>query len=631
MKLSKLNELPTTREMIDVFRGYNHNLRISEGEFYDMENLTSADYPVLSPRPKRGVYKNDGNIQGMVAKDALCYVDGDRLYINGEEIGDTETADMSLTVECNTCPHKYTCESYTKDSTRCQKTLISMGAYIIIMPDKKYVNTQNHFDCGNIEASFDATGEVEFILSKLDGEAYNIPDSHKSATIPPLPKDAEGNDKEEYDDLTLWLDMSGDHHVIKQYSKSSGQWVSIATTYIKIIFKNTTVDLTKAFSDGDGLTIKGIKDLTTNQQLLDLENTMVVWEVGTNYLIVTGILDKTETLNVDGNPIQITRAMPNMDFIIESGNRLWGCRYGTALNGEVVNEIYASKLGDFKNWNCFASISTDSYVATVGSDGQFTGAITHLGYPIFFKENYLHKVYGNYPANYQIQTTACRGVQKGCSKSLAIVNETLYYKARSAVCAYDGSLPVEMSSALGDMTYGDAVAGVLGNKYYISMRDLSKTDTIEYHLFVYDALRGMWHREDDRQVVEFCNCRGELYFLDYDDKCIKTVRGSGTPEKYPVKWSAITGLIGTDSPDKKYISRLIVRLSLEVGTKVYIFAQYDSSGAWEHLFTMNGTSLKTFSIPIRPKRCDHMRLKIEGEGEAKIYSITKTIEQGSDV
>ena len=316
-----------------------------------------------------------------------------------------------------------------------------------------------------------------------------------------------------------------------------------------------------------------------------------------------------------------------MDFIIESENRLWGCRYGVALNGEIVNELYASKLGDFKNWNCFMGISTDSYVASVGTDGQFTGAITHLGYPLFFKENCLHKVYGNYPANYQIQTTACRGVQKGCERSLAIVNEVLYYKARSGVCAYDGSLPAEISSVLGDMSYSKAVAGDLGNKYYISMLDTEG----EYHLFVYDTLRGMWHREDDTEAVQFCNCRGDLYFIDHADNQIKTVKGTGVKETSPIKWSATTGIIGTDSPDKKYVSRMDVRMKLGVGDRVTFYVEYDSSGEWEHLFNMDGVKLWTFAVPIRPQRCDHLRLKIVGYGDAKIYSICKTIEQGSDV
>ena len=105
----------------------------------------------------------------------------------------------------------------------------------------------------------------------------------------------------------------------------------------------------------------------------------------------------------------------------------------------------------------------------------------------------------------------------------------------------------------------------------------------------------------------------------------------GVKDNTPIKWKAITGVIGTDSPDKKYISRIVVRLSLEVGTTVSLYAEYDSSGEWEHLFTKSGTKLGSFSIPIRPKRCDHMRIRIEGRGDAKIYSICKTIEQGSDV
>ena len=106
--------------------------------------------------------------------------------------------------------------------------------------------------------------------------------------------------------------------------------------------------------------------------------------------------------------------------------------------------------------------------------------------------------------------------------------------------------------------------------------------------------------------------------------------GTGTIDSHKVKWMAETGTIGTDHPDKKYISKLNVRMSLEMGARVFFYIQYDSSEKWEYLFRMEGSSLRSFTVPIRPKRCDHMRIRIEGEGEAKIYSISKTIEQGSD-
>ena len=296
-------------------------------------------------------------------------------------------------------------------------------------------------------------------------------------------------------------------------------------------------------------------------------------------------------------------------------------------DGDVVNEIYASKLGDFKNWNCFMGISTDSYVASVGTDGVFTGAVTHLGYPIFFKEKCMHKVYGNFPSNYQIQTTACRGVQRGSENSLAIVNEVLFYKSTLAVCAYDGSLPTEISSNLGENLYYDAIGVAHGNKYYINMRDRENV----WHLFVYDTAKGMWHKEDNVRVKDFCSSRDELYFIDADTGVIKTMCSSYGSDEKAVKWMAESGVIGTSSPDKKYVSRITVRMSLDIGARVRFFVQYDSAGDFEHLCTMNGTSLRTFSVPIRPKRCDHFRLRIEGEGDAKIYSICKTIEEGSDI
>jgi hypothetical protein len=146
MKYPTLQELNTSREMIDVFRGYNHNLRIGEGEFYDMTNLSSADYPVLSPRSQRGVYiPTDGEKTtpqkplAMITKDALCYVEANAdgktstFYINGVPIAFEGNDTL------NAVP----------------KTLVSMGSYVIIMPDKNYINTKNYSDKGKIEKTVD--------------------------------------------------------------------------------------------------------------------------------------------------------------------------------------------------------------------------------------------------------------------------------------------------------------------------------------------------------------------------------------------------------------------------------------------------------------------------------------------
>lgn len=579
----------SSRDIVNIFRGYNHNMRIGDGEFYDMKNLTSDLYPLISPRGQRGFYAGGSAIRAMIAKDKLCYVDGGSVVI-----GDTKV-DMGLS-----------------DG---EKQLVSMGAYIVILPDRKYINTVDLSDRGSTDVKVTTTSPVSFTLCQINGDPYDI--THRGDTEP-----------EDIAGTKYWMDTGSKPNALKKYSTASGTWVSIATTYIKVY----SPGIGAMFEAGDGVTISGLKgeeliDNETGEVMIDddigtIDGNFVIKEKQDNYIIITGIISNARTIR---NHITVARTMPEMDLCIESGNRMWGCRYGVNEDGKTINEIYASKLGDFKNWNCFAGISTDSYRASCGTDGPFTGAITHLGYPLFFKEACLHKVYGSIPANFSIQTTACRGVQKGSHKSLAIVGETLFYKSRLGVCAYDGSLPVEISQALGDAAYSQAVGGAHRNKYYISMKDGEG----KHHLFVYDKGRQMWHKEDNLDVSAFCSFGNDMYFLDHADGRIKTVYGTGAIDKSSVNWMAESGLLGMELPDKKYISRMQIRIQLELGSTVNVFLSYDSEEAWHFVCTMKGTSLRSFDIPIQPKRCDHFRLRIEGSGKARIFSISKTISQGS--
>jgi len=616
MAFSRLSEIKSSRDVTSAFGGYNHNVMIGDSDFFDMKNLTSMYYPTLSPRNKRSLYNYPASdqvvthkINGVIYKDAVCYVDGTHLYINNYRI---DTLTLSDT----------------------PKQLISMGAYIIIMPDKKFINTKDLTEYGSIEAEFKSTTTVSFEMCKADGTVYE--DIEISDTAPENPSN-----------LDLWIDTSNKPHILKQYSDTNSMWSPIATTYIKISSPN----IAQEFKQYDAVKISGISE--DNDELKDLnDKASVLWEVNKSddgsddYIVIQGILDEVYTQDTE---ITFTRKMPKMDFIIESNNRLWGCRYGTNNAGEVVNEIYASKLGDFKNWECYMGTSTDSYAASCGSDGAWNGAINHLGYPLFFKENCLHKVYGNYPSNYQIQSTPCRGVMKGGGNSLAIVNETLFYKGRNGVCAYDGSLPSEISAVFGGIRYdgvdesntdvlrNGAAGGSVGNKYYISMK--SETDST-WHMFAFDTSLGLWHKEDNERADLFENCGGILHFIRHSDKALILVNGSDNPCESTIEWMAESGVMGTSIkksnkssaslPERKYISQINIRMALEIGTKIDFFIQYDSMGEFEHIYSVTGTSLKSYFVPIRPKRCDHFRIRIVGSGNAKIYSLTKNIELGSE-
>jgi hypothetical protein len=570
----------TSREVTDYFRGYNHNLRINGNEFFDMKNMTSDHYPVLAPRKGRGTYAKPASPQALIAKDQVCYVDGENFVIGND----------AISIGLSTAPDK------------CPKQLVSMGAYVIILPDKKYINTMNPEEYGDVEAKFETVDDVTFRSCTASGDSF---DAVVSPTAPENPAN-----------LDYWIDTGSDPHSLKQWAESSGQWVSVSATYIRI----GSTGIGKDFNQYDGVQISGIQ----SEKLKDLNGNVLIQDRGDDYLIVSGLLDEVITQKLAS--VTVHRQMPNLDYVIESGNRLWGCRYGMDVNGQQVNEIYACKLGDFRNWSCFMGLSTDSYTASCGTDGPFTGAVSHLGYPLFWKENCVHKIYGSYPAQYQIQDTACRGVQKGCHKSLAIVNEILYYKSRTGICAFDGSLPKDASYALGPDVYGNAVAGACGNKYYVSMQDTAGG----WNLFVLDTAKGLWHKEDDLHAVEFCAYAGELYCIDGEDRNIITMLGSGEPYEDFVPWMVETGELGIADPDMKYISRILIRLSVDPGSQVDVYVQYDLSDEWLHICNIRSSNLRSFAVPIRPRRCDHMKLRFVGTGMGKIYSWAKTIERGSE-
>lgn len=581
MFLPELTQQDRTRQMTASFLGLNRNQRCAEGEFSQMRNLCSLDYPVLSVRPKRGIGNVFSDPQGLCARDALAVVDGSRLYYNGLAV-----AGVTLSTLGSMQP----------------KTMVSMGAYLVIFPDKVYVNTQDLSDIGYLEQKNEAGGTVTFSLCTASGEGYA-----STPTVAAAPPDNAQNG-------ALWIDTSAEKHALKQYSSTSSMWVPVATTYIKI----SANGIGQGFKAYDGVSVSGC----TAQGTEDFNKTMVAYAVSDNYIVVVGLLE--QTVSQQGG-VSVARTVPELDFVCEANNRLWGCHYGLA-GGKVVNEIYCSALGDFKNWNRFLGVSTDSFTASVGTDGPFTGAVNFLGSPIFFKENCYHKVYISGAGAHQIVSHNCPGVQKGSEKSLCIVGETLYYKGASAIYAFDGASPVSVSGALGTLGLRNAVAGALGSRYFAAMDD-SKGNTLVY---VYDTAKGLWHCEDGAKPMWFARRDEELYYIDRDSKALMAVAGSSGTLEGAVGWEFTTGVIGYEEADRQYLSRLQLRMQLPFGSQAELYIEYDSSGGWEALCGMTGMTARSFTVPVQPRRCDHFRLRMQGKGECRIFSLVKVLESGSE-
>ena len=568
MQIPTLKQGNVSRENVTSFGGYHAGARIAEGEFAAMKNCTGDQFPLIATRRKRGIHASPARCNGLLAKDSLCWVDGSKFVMNG-----------------------YETELHLTDSP---KQLVSMGAYVIIFPDKKYINTADLSDSGNLEAEFTSAGTVKF--TPVDGDGK-----------PLIPAYTQPEEPEKPENGALWLDTSGAGALL-QWSAGTGMWVSVDNTLVRISCPNMGV----SFRPGDGVQLAGVP--------AGVETSGVIADCGRDHVTVPGLLERETSLDT---PVTVGRYLPLMDMVLECGNRLWGCRYGLNRAGAVVNEIYASKLGDFRNWNCFQGVSTDSYCVSLGNDGPFTGAVQHLGYPVFFREDCIHRLYGSTPATFRLQTTPCPGVQQGCSRSLARVGQMLYYKSPTGVCAYDGAVPVTVSQKLGVMPCTRAAAGALGDKYYLCVQEEETTG----QLWVYDTARGLWHREDDTRVRCFCTCRDDLFFVNGAGQII-SVMGRGQPEE-EISWMLETGILGTLTPDSKTLTRLNLRL--ELAQQATVWVQYDGDDFWTPVATVYGSAGQCFNLPVAVRRCDRLRLRLEGTGFMRLSCITKTMERGSEV
>ena len=582
--------------MTTTFSGYNHNEIIQDGEMYDTENLSGDMYPVLSLRKKRGYTEFPGTdkLTGINGRDQLTFIRGTQVWWANHQVEGLTVSDAP---------------------GMCPKQIVNFGAYVCIWPDKKYFNTVKLSDYGSMDRQYTKSGsDISLMMCRGDGTNYDMTQISVGANPPSNPANGK-----------LWIDQSGDVDVLRQYTKSTDEWVEVASTFVKV----QAAGIGTGLQEYDAIDISGMEALSgvsarVAQQVAELNGSRLVYFAGTDYIVIEGLLSSTQ-LALKDNTVHADLNIPDMDWITESNNRLWGCKYGL-VNGQVINEIRCTALGSFRVWNRFMGNSQDSYVANVGTDGPFTAAVTQKSYPVFLKENCIHQIYGQGPTSFQINTIKCRGCQDGSGRSAIVVNEQLYYKSRTDIMRFDGSLPASVSSQLGDILYSNARAGAVKGKYYVSMMDPQNV----WHLFVYDTEKGTWYREDNFHALGFGRVDDELYAIDEDNNRLAAMLGSMGTKEGTLDWTAEFGLYGTDWRQQKYLSRFDIRLFLEEGGRADLSIQYYSDGIWRERGTIHGKKMQTQVLPVIPRRCDHLRFRLKGHGDCRIYAISRILEVGSD-
>ena len=615
MLLTNRTGVKNTRDLLRAFGGLNETYGCTEAEYSGGMNFSARDFPALSTRLPRRRLQELAGLNGMYHLNGLLTVCGQDLVYTPDEAP----------------AQPVTVKNAVADS---RKTMVGIGTKILIFPDKVAFDTADG-SAAPLGAAWEAGSlSVSFAPCDASGNTYEVKD--KGTKEPEHPQDGQ-----------LFLKLNepdkpySAENTLEVYSEASGNWTVIPLDYCLVTAEGIgaefrvwdTVTLTGtgaeqagqwAGLDGDRI-VYGVTETTLRLRAdpggehfygrLVHNGSSAVW-------VSMDGTQREEYFPAEG--VKVERRVPDLEYLTECDNRVWGC-------SSSENVIYACKLGDPTNWFSYRGIAADSYAVTVGSDGPFTGAATCMGYALFFKENTLHKLCGTKPSDFQLTSLRCRGVAKNAARSLCVLNETLYYLSPDGVMAWDGSIPTKVSAVLDASRLANvqsAVGGALDGRYYLHISRTAGTQG-QTRLLVYDTERGLWHEED------VCSCDmastgGQLYLWDGQalwaaDPSRESDWQSTEGVEQQVSFELVTGDIGQDGAEQRYLSRLTLRLDAACASTVEVALSYDG-GPWETVASLTAREARrSYDLPLVPRRHSTLRLRLRGKGQITLRSLAKNL------
>lgn len=584
----------------DKFGGLHTGNNIPFYEFSRMENLTGNDFPRMSVREKRGIFADysentcihtESPLTACVnTAEGILIITENSVFIDGREI---ENVRLLQGVK-----------------NRCA---VPIGRNVFIVPDGIYLKFT---DSGTQVIYCNKTVTAENIsLTLCLSDGTDIFPHYYGA----FPESASAGEK-----LVI---SSADS--MELYSFSGSEWVRTDDLYIRLPLTGNA----SGFTAGQSLYVEAESELFS-------DGIYTVSGKTENSLILSGSIP-TEIENVS---VTVRHEIPPMDFAVEHNNRIWGCRFGENNRGEFVNEIYASKLGDPTSWYSFKGISTDSYMASLGCSGEFTGAVSTGSEVLFFKENHIIRVFGSMPSDFHVTAVPARGVEKGAHRTLVNLSERIFYKNAEGIMLYDGTYPVNISPALEKERFSANAAGGIDGKYYISMTD---SDGIR-GLFIFDTATQLWHREDDSLSVKFIFPKdGVLIFAGEKDTGVSFFVSSFEKNKdrrerllgkevftivpeEEIHFSAVTGFTEFSEREKEKLRSIYLTLKLGDSSFVEISLETDR-GERERIFFLDKPTENKVRIPLSVPPSLRSRIIITGQGEFTLYSAEHRIRKTGEV
>ena len=660
-----------------VFGGLNNRYTIDSGELSMEKNISSEEYPYLTPSQKPKELLNYEKPLGLFAFEDFLFV----MYID--------------TVSCSFRTYHYDKNKVVEDKTggTALRPVVKVD-YIrkysnddgTVGFNKTYTGIIKLCDESDVEDAYEV--EKDIIRSVVQFNVYDTPTDPvagqyaKKLLIFPDAKsmylnivEADGNPEE-------WTteELNGkDKYVLYHYKKNSvDNYYSISSvedtedddedviTYKRVVNRNnivTTIDHVDedkttyykevTYDDHfccDSMNVL-IKEYYNNKSEIDesgakiypppdtashncyYRNTANI--LGTNYGtdIYSWVEYETAFEDDDGNwipdggkaygwKVVVPPTMPDIKYATVHLSRVFGVD---------DSRVYASGFNDYTNWNLD---TVDEYnesnawcspsQSNTKSGGDFTGITTYQNHVVCFKRDFMHEIY-NTKNPFRLQDIYAEGAID--NRTIQDVDGKLIFVSEDEVKIYTGSNPRAIGYKLNVRKYIYAVSGTDNRNYYLYCED----DNGDMHLYVYDTFTEHWsERTVESRVLNFAHNTNGMYMLCDNGSVYKTDTGN-----YNHNWSFETDLITNKTVNIKHIKKLQMLTELKSGASIKVYILYDDEEFDENTSHLVYSSDKYGRLPVRvkPRKTANygFKLHVEGKGYAKLYELEIFIEAGGDM
>ena len=500
-----------------AFGVLNHTATAADGEIYDERDVSTDEYPALTPRKSR--LKAPSTISlaecSRIGSDGakLFWHSGGDLYYGGKLVGSLPLGNgVTRRFACMgerivIWPDKVCYDSETGRMTAFGERLAANATltheyatnYQYLTVSDGDVDLTTHFAAGDsfvlgfrreslrdLEGTYQAVKVTAKVITLATGSLPRVGVSG-NATIEAVKSGTDGT----YWVESVFLTVTAEHEINRD-----------------VLTFDTAESLTGLFKAGDAVQLNN-----------NLRESYAIEAVTAQALyFAEGTLSGLTAYGGTVLGCAVSSEPPELDHFTVCDNRVFGCR---------GSEIYASKLGDPAQWYYWhtPALSTDSWYLDAGDPSPFTACCVYGGRPHFFTERSVTVLYGDMPAQYSTATVELYGVKAGSADSLVAVGGALYYLSPQGFVRYTSSEgAVVISDRLGSV-FSSACAGTDGRSYYTCALDpLGQAANYKYSL-----KSGLWAKEDGRRFYSFASLPDRLFALSShdgsDERCIMLTSG----------------------------------------------------------------------------------------------------------